>query len=62
MGCVGLLMGSLGMTLISLNWANTIIALGAMMVTTATLSLVFWPIVIKHAQQLPGPAPVEVAF
>ena len=54
-GCTGLLMGSLGMQLISLNWANTIIALGSMMIITATTSLVLWPMVIKHAKRLPGP-------
>jgi DHA1 family bicyclomycin/chloramphenicol resistance-like MFS transporter len=55
MGCTGLLMGSLGMQLISLNWSNTILALGSMTLTTAALSLIFWPVVIKHARRLPGP-------
>jgi MFS transporter, DHA1 family, multidrug resistance protein len=55
MGCTGLLMGSLGMQLISLNWANTILALGGMTFTTAALGLFFWPVVIKHARRLPGP-------
>lgn len=54
-GCTGLLMGSLGMQLISLNWANTIIALGGMTLITSLLSLLLWPLVIKHAQRLPGP-------
>ena len=54
-GCTGLLMGSLGMQLISLNWANTIIALGVMTLTTSGLSLILWPLVIKHARRLPGP-------
>lgn len=53
MGCVGMLMGSLGMQIISLHWSSTIIALGSMMVTTATLSLLFWPLAIKTARRFP---------
>jgi DHA1 family bicyclomycin/chloramphenicol resistance-like MFS transporter len=30
MSCFGILMGSVGMTIISLNWGNTILVLGAM--------------------------------
>ncbi len=60
MGCTGLLMGSMGMTLISLNWANTIIALGSMTLITATTSLIFWPLVIKRAKRLPGPGVVAI--
>ncbi len=52
-GCTGMLMGSLGMTLISLNWGNTILALGAMTVLTALVSTIAWPLVIKRAQRLP---------
>ena len=55
MGCMGLLMGSLGMQLIALNWANTIIALGTMTLITSTLSLLLWPFVIQRAKRLPGP-------
>ena len=55
MGCTGLLMGSLGMQLISMNWGNTIIALGVMTLITSTLSLLFWPFVIKKARRMPGP-------
>lgn len=53
MGCTGLLMGSLGMTLISLNWGNTIIALGVMTLLTALISMLAWPLVIKNARRLP---------
>lgn len=53
MGCTGLLFGSLGMQLISLEWSNMIITLGVMMVTTATLSLLFWPLAIQHAKRFP---------
>jgi len=55
MGCTGLLMGSLGMTLISLPWGNTIIALGTMTLLTALTSTLAWPLVIKRAVRLPHP-------
>jgi DHA1 family bicyclomycin/chloramphenicol resistance-like MFS transporter len=55
MGCTNLLMGSLGMTLISLPWANTIIALGSMTLLTALTSTLAWPLVIKRAVRLPHP-------
>ncbi len=54
-GCTGLLMGSLGMTLISLDWSNTIVTLGVMTFATAATSLLMWPFVIKRAVRLPGP-------
>ncbi len=59
MGCTGLLMGSLGMTLISLNWGNTIVALGIMTFSTATASMLLWPLAIKRAIRLPGPGVVS---
>jgi len=55
MNCTNLLMGSLGMTLISLNWGNTIFALGTMTLLTALTSTLTWPLVIKHAHRLPHP-------
>jgi DHA1 family bicyclomycin/chloramphenicol resistance-like MFS transporter len=54
MGCTGLLMGSLGMQIVSLNWGSTIIALGVMTFGAAAVSLLFWPIVIKRTHRLPG--------
>jgi MFS transporter, DHA1 family, multidrug resistance protein len=60
MGCTGLLMGSLGMQLISIL-GNTTIALGSMTFATAALSLLFWPLVIKNAKRLPGPGQVYPA-
>lgn len=60
MGCTGLLMGSVGMTLISLPWGNTIIALGIMTVLTAGTSTLAWPLVIKRAVRLPHPMPRTV--
>ena len=58
-GCSGMLMGSLGMQLISLPWGNTVVALGAMTFLTAAASLLLWPLAIRHAKRLPGP---ETAF
>jgi len=55
MGCFGLLMGSLGMQLISLPWENTIITLGIMTFCIALVSLAAWPFVLKHVVRLPGP-------
>jgi DHA1 family bicyclomycin/chloramphenicol resistance-like MFS transporter len=55
MGCAGLLMGSLGMQLISLPWRNMIIALGIMTIGTAAVSLIAWPFVITRVTRLPGP-------
>jgi DHA1 family bicyclomycin/chloramphenicol resistance-like MFS transporter len=57
-GCTGMLMGSLGMQLISLPWGNTIVVLGAMTFVTAAVSLLLWPLAIRHAKRLPGPGPV----
>lgn len=53
-GCTGLLMGSLGMTLISLPWNNMILTLGIMTISTAVLALVAWPFVITRVIRLPG--------
>jgi len=55
MGCTSLLMGSLGMQLISMPWGNTIIALGIMTFSTAAISLTAWPVVITRVTRLPGP-------
>jgi MFS transporter, DHA1 family, multidrug resistance protein len=55
MGCTGLLMGSLGIQLISLPWGNTIIALGIMTFSIALISLIAWPFVIKQITHLSIP-------
>ncbi len=52
MSCSGLLMGSLGMQTISLNWGNTVLALGIMTIMTPAISLSLWPVAIKHARRL----------
>jgi MFS transporter, DHA1 family, multidrug resistance protein len=52
MGCVGLLMGSLGMLLISFNWGNLIVVLGCMNMITGFLCLVFWPGIYRHARKI----------
>lgn len=44
-GCMGLLMGSLGMQLMSLNWGNPIIALGILTAGIAGFSFMAWPVV-----------------
>jgi DHA1 family bicyclomycin/chloramphenicol resistance-like MFS transporter len=51
----GLLVGSLGVQLISLPWGNTIIALGIMTFTTAAISLLAWPFVVRRVTRMPGP-------
>lgn len=55
MGCTGLLMGSLGMQLISLPWGNMIIALGIMTFATAAVSLIAWSFAITQVIRLPAP-------
>jgi DHA1 family bicyclomycin/chloramphenicol resistance-like MFS transporter len=60
MGCTGLLMGSLGMQLISLPWGNTIIALGIMTFGTAAVSLIAWPFMITRVARLPGPTALNL--
>jgi DHA1 family bicyclomycin/chloramphenicol resistance-like MFS transporter len=59
MGCTGLLMGSLGMQLISLPWNNTIIALGLITLGTAFISMLAWPLVIRQVIRLPSSNSLE---
>ena len=59
MGCTAMLMGSVGMQLISLPWSNTIIALGSLMLGIAVMSLLAWPFVLKQIIRLPGPNAVS---
>ena len=54
MGCTGLLMGSLGIQIISLPWGNRIIALGIITFGIAVVSLLAWPFVLKQVIRLPG--------
>jgi DHA1 family bicyclomycin/chloramphenicol resistance-like MFS transporter len=42
MSCFGILMGSVGMTIISLNWSNTIVVLGMMNVLIGLASGALW--------------------
>ena len=60
MGCTGLLMGSLGIQLISMPWGNTIIALGIITFSIAVVSLLAWPFVLKQIIRLPGPNSPEL--
>ena len=55
MGCAGLLMGALGLQVISMPWSSTILALGVMTFSTAAISLLAWPFVIKRVVRLSGP-------
>ena len=41
-GCLGVLMGSMGMLLVSFNWSNTVLVLGILNLTTGLVSLVLW--------------------
>jgi DHA1 family bicyclomycin/chloramphenicol resistance-like MFS transporter len=61
MGCTGLLMGSLGIQIISLPWGNTIIALGVITLGIAVLSLLAWPFVLSHISRPPDPNQPERA-
>jgi DHA1 family bicyclomycin/chloramphenicol resistance-like MFS transporter len=42
MSCFGIFMGSVGMTIISLPWSNTIQVLGAMNILTGLTCLALW--------------------
>jgi DHA1 family bicyclomycin/chloramphenicol resistance-like MFS transporter len=42
MGCFGIFMGSIGMTIISLNWSNTILVLGIMNILTGLTCEALW--------------------
>lgn len=42
MSCFGIFMGSIGMTIISLNWSNTILALGVMNIAVGLACGVLW--------------------
>ena len=52
MSCIGLLMGSLGMLLISFNWSNLIMVLGSMNFIAGILCLIFWPGVYRKAKKI----------
>jgi DHA1 family bicyclomycin/chloramphenicol resistance-like MFS transporter len=60
MGCTGLLMGSLGIQLISLPWGNTIIALGIITFGIAVVSLLAWPFVLKQVTRPPNSDSLEL--
>jgi DHA1 family bicyclomycin/chloramphenicol resistance-like MFS transporter len=60
MGCTGLLMGSFGIQLISIQWSNRIIALGTIMLIVAFISLLAWPFVIRQIYPLTKPKSLEL--
>jgi len=49
MGCVGFLVGSIGMILISFNWSNLILVLGIMNFIIGLISLLFWLLISRKA-------------
>jgi MFS transporter, DHA1 family, multidrug resistance protein len=60
MGCTGLLMGSLGIQLISLPWGNAIIALGVITFGIGLVSLLAWPFVLKQITLPAASNPLEL--
>jgi len=42
MSCFGILMGSLGMTIISLSWSDPILVLGEMNILAGLTCLILW--------------------
>lgn len=54
MGCTAMLMGSLGTQIISQPWNNMILALGVMIISTASIALISWPFVITRVIRLPS--------
>jgi DHA1 family bicyclomycin/chloramphenicol resistance-like MFS transporter len=60
MGCTGLLMGSLGIQLISMPWGNRIIALGIITFCIAVVSLLAWPFVLKQISRQAAANPLEM--
>ncbi|MHB8086754.1 MAG: multidrug effflux MFS transporter [Anaerolineaceae bacterium] len=54
MGCTAMLMGSLGTQIISQPWNNMILALGIMIINTASIALISWPFVITRVIRLPS--------
>ena len=54
MGCTAMLMGSLGTQIISQPWNNMILALGIMIISTASIALISWPFVITRVIRLPS--------
>ena len=48
MGCFGIFMGSIGMTIISLNWSNTILVLGIMNILTGLICEALWLLISQR--------------
>ena len=48
MGCFGIFMGSIGMTIISLNWSNTILVLGIMNILTGLTCEALWLLISQR--------------
>jgi MFS transporter, DHA1 family, multidrug resistance protein len=63
MSCFGILMGSLGMAIISLNWGNTISALGALNVITGLSGGALWLLISRKPfiKQIPENSAAKAA-
>lgn len=55
MSFTGLMMGSLGIQLISQPWGNMILTLGIITLGVGLVSLLTWPLVMKQINHLPDP-------
>jgi len=56
MSCFGIFMGSIGMTIISLNWSNIILVLGVMDIIIGLACEVLWLLIyrkpfVKHVPE-----------
>ncbi|MDR3576200.1 MAG: multidrug effflux MFS transporter [Anaerolineaceae bacterium] len=58
MGCIGLLFGSLGVELVSLNWSNLVLVLGCMNIISGVLCIIFWPGIYRKAKKIDDLEPV----
>jgi DHA1 family bicyclomycin/chloramphenicol resistance-like MFS transporter len=55
--CTGVIMGSLGMSIVSLDWPNLILVLGALNALTGTTCLLMWFGLSRKRAGAPAPAP-----
>jgi len=58
-GCSGLLMGSLGMQLMSLPWQNAILAIGVLTMGIAAFSFLVWPLLHGFVSRAPQVSETE---
>lgn len=58
-GCFGILFGSVGIMIISLDWPNRVLALGTIDLIIGLLCVLLWPVVSRSARQIPAYEAVE---